>query len=49
MMKANALGRRCPATRTQMVDGVRSYLRPTQRRPDIVRSFFEFEPVRYAA
>ena len=48
-VKVNALGRRRPATRTQMIDGVRSYLRSTQRRPDIVRNFFLHEPVRYAA
>ena len=48
-VKVNALGRRRPATRNQMIDGVRSYLRSTQRRPDIVRNFFEHEPVRYAA
>jgi transposase len=48
-VKANALGRRRPATRIQMIDGVRSYLRSTQRRPDVVRNFFLHEPVRYAA
>ena len=48
-VKANALGRRRPATKLQMIEGVRSYLRSTQRRPDIVRNFFRHEPVRYAA
>jgi len=28
---------------------VRSYLRSTQRRPDIVKAYFEEEHVRYAA
>ena len=48
-VKANALGRRRPATKLQMIDGVRSYLRSTQRRPDVVRNFFRHDPVRYAA
>lgn len=48
-VKANALGRRRPATRTEMMGGVRSYLRSTQRRPDIVQNFFRHELVRYAA
>lgn len=48
-VKTNALGRRRPATRFQMISGVRSYLRSTQRRPDVVRNFFRHEVVRYAA
>jgi len=48
-VKANTLGRLRPANRTQLTAGVRSCLRPTQRRPDVLRNTFRHEPVRYAA
>jgi transposase len=48
-VKSNALGRRRPRDRAEMIAGVRSYLRSTQRRPDIVKRYFHAEPVRYAA
>jgi transposase len=48
-VKSNALGRQRPAMRIEMIDGVRSYLRSTQRRPEIVKSYFHAESVRYAA
>jgi transposase len=48
-VKSNALGRQRPATRAEMIDGVRSYLRSTQRQPAIVKSYFHAESVRYAA
>jgi transposase len=48
-VKSNALGRQRPATRAEMIDGVRSYLRSTQRQPAIVKSYFQAESVRYAA
>jgi transposase len=48
-VKSNALGRQRPATRDQMIAGVRSYLRSTQRQPGIVKSYFQAESVRYAA
>jgi transposase len=48
-VKSNALGRRRPATRAEMISGVRSYLRSTQRQPEIVTSYFQAESVRYAA
>lgn len=48
-VKSNALGRRRPATRREMIDGVRSYLRSTQHRPAIVKSYFQADSVRYAA
>jgi transposase len=48
-VKSNALGRQRPATRAEMIDGVRSYLRSTQRQPTIVKSYFHAESVRYAA
>jgi len=48
-VKANAVGRRRPETQVEMIGDVRSYLHSTQRRPDIVRNFFQAEHVRYAA
>jgi len=48
-VKSNALGRQRPATRAEMIDGVRSYLRSTQRQPAIVKSYFHAESVHYAA
>jgi transposase len=48
-VKANALGRRRPATRPEMIAGLRSYLRSTQKIPTIVSNFFRHELVRYAA
>jgi transposase len=48
-VKSNALGRQRPATRPEMIEGVRSYLRSTQRQPEIVKSYFQAESVRYAA
>jgi len=48
-VKSNALGRQRPATRSEMIDGLRSYLRSTQRQPEIVKSYFHAESVRYAA
>ena len=48
-VKSNALGRQRPENREEMIDGLRSYLRSTQRRPDIVRNYFHADSVRYAA
>ncbi|HMN94865.1 MAG TPA: IS630 family transposase [Phycisphaerales bacterium] len=48
-VKSNAVGRRRPADRREMIAGVRAYLRSTQRRPDVVRRYFHAESVRYAA
>lgn len=48
-VKANALGRRRPADRAEMIDDVRAYLRSTQKQPEIVRRCFHAESVRYAA
>ena len=33
----------------EMIQQVRGYLRSTQGRPDIVKSYFQHEDVRYAA
>jgi transposase len=48
-VKSNALGRERPPNRQAMVRGVRSYLRQTQRRPQIVASYFQHPNVAYAA
>jgi transposase len=48
-VKANAIGRRRPRNQVELIGDVRSYLRSTQRRPDIVRNYFQAEHVRYAA
>jgi transposase len=48
-VKSNALGRQRPQTRAELIGGVRSYLRSTQRQPQIVKSYFQAESVRYAA
>lgn len=48
-VKSNALGRQRPGTQTELIAGVRSYLRSTQRQPAIVKSYFHAESVRYAA
>lgn len=48
-VKSNALGRRRPRTKPEMVADVRSYLRSTQKRPELVRNYFNEEHVRYAA
>lgn len=48
-VKSNAVGRRRPSNKDEMVLNVRSYLRSTQRQPHIVRSYFNHDDVRYAA
>lgn len=48
-VKSNAVGRRRPASRPEMIAGVRAYLRSTQRQPEIVKRYFHAESVRYAA
>ena len=48
-VKSNAVGRRRPRDQKQMIHGVRTYLRNTQRQPEIVQRFFHQEDVRYAA
>jgi transposase len=48
-VKTNALGRRRPRTKAEMVADVRSYLRSTQKRPDVIRNYFHEDHVRYAA
>ena len=48
-VKSNALGRQRPANQTEMIADLRFYLRSTQRQPGIVKSYFQADPVRYAA
>lgn len=48
-VKSNALGRRRPANLAEMTRDLRTYLRSTQRRPDIVKNYFQEEHVQYAA
>ena len=48
-VKTNAVGRRRPSDRAEMIADVRSYLRSTQHQPDIVRNYFHAESVCYAA
>ena len=47
-VKANALGRRRPASREAMMTDVRGYLRSTQKHPEIVKSYFHAPSVSYA-
>jgi transposase len=48
-VKSNAVGRRRPTHADELVANVRGYLASTQRSPQIVRNYFQAEPVRYAA
>lgn len=48
-VKTNAVGRQRAATQLELLGNVEAYLRATQRRPNIVRSYFQAEHTRYAA
>ena len=48
-VKSNALGRRRPQDRNELINTVRSYLRSTQKQPQIVKNYFKQEDVSYAA
>ena len=48
-VKTNALGRVRPVNVHEMMDNVRSYLRITQNRPQLVKNYFRESHVRYAA
>ena len=48
-VKSNALGRRRPRDQKEMIAGIRSYLRGTQKRPQIVCNYFKEKHVQYAA
>jgi transposase len=45
-VKSNAVGRQRPRDQKELVRGVRSYLRSTQRQPEVVQRFFHQEDVR---
>ena len=47
-VKTNALGRRRPHTQDELIGDTRSYLRSTQRRPQLVARYFDGEHVTYA-
>lgn len=48
-VKTNAVGRQRAATKPELIANVETYLRDTQRRPDIVRSYFRANDIQYAA
>lgn len=48
-VKTNAVGRQRPASKPELIANLEDYLRDTQRRPSIVKRYFQPEPVRYAA
>ena len=48
-VKANAVGRERPGTLHEMMERLRSYLWGTQRRPAIVKNYFQHPDVAYAA
>jgi transposase len=48
-VKTNAVGRRRAADRQELIANLRSYLWSTQRRPVLVRRYFQEAQVRYAA
>jgi transposase len=48
-VKSNAVGRRRPHDQKEMISHVRSYLYGRQRRPQLVKKYFEAKSVRYAA
>ena len=47
-VKQNAVGRRRAKSREDMMADVRGYLRSTQKRPDVVQSYFRAPSVQYA-
>lgn len=48
-VKSNAVGRRRPRDRNELLRGLRSYLRSTQRQPHIIARYFQHPSVAYAA
>jgi len=48
-VKANAVGRQRPHNQAELLRNVRGHLRSRQRRPQIVRRYFQAPHVRYAA
>jgi transposase len=48
-VKTNAVGRQRPQDQPELMQQVRSYLRSTQRQPQIVKNYFKHKAVQYAA
>lgn len=48
-VKANAVGRQRPKNQAEMIDNIRSYLRSTQRKREIVQRYFHEKYVAYAS
>jgi transposase len=48
-VKTNAVGRQRPSDESELITNLETYLRDTQRRPNLVKRYFHAEPVRYAA
>ena len=48
-VKTNAVGRKRPEDQPKMMQQIRSYLRSTQRQPQIVMNYFKHKDVQYAA
>lgn len=48
-VKSNAVGRRRPHTHEEMIQNVRRHLYTCQRKPELVKNYFQEEHVRYAA
>ena len=48
-VKSNAVGRRRASTKSELKANVSTYLRSTQRLPEIVKRFFQEQHVKYAA
>jgi hypothetical protein len=48
-VKTNAVGQNRPKNQPEMMQQVRSYLRSTQRRPQVVKNYFKHKDVQYAA
>jgi transposase len=48
-LKSNVFKRRRPSRKEELIEQTRSYLRSTQKRPDIVQAYFQEPHVNYAA
>jgi hypothetical protein len=48
-VKTNAVGRQRPNDQPEMMQQIRSYLRSTQDRPQVIRNYFKHQDVRYAS
>ena len=48
-VKGNALGKRRPHNQQEMIKGIRSYLSSRQKKPEIIKNYFNEQSVRYAA